>query len=62
MRIHITASHRDIILTFDGQDSCSLLPGDEIIVRKSAAVAKIVKFEDKNYYHTMRTKLWREHE
>lgn len=62
VRIHITASHRDIVLTFDGQDSCSLLPGDEIIVRKSAVTAKIMKFEDKNYYHTMRTKLWRGNE
>lgn len=60
--VQITASHRDIVLTFDGQDSCSLLPGDEIIVRKSPVAAQIVKFEDKNYYQTMRSKLWREND
>lgn len=60
--IQITASHRDIVLTFDGQDSCSLLPGDEIIVRKSPIAAQIIKFEDKNYYQTMQTKLWRGNE
>lgn len=62
VRIHISASHKDIVLTFDGQDSCFLLPGDEIIVRKSITSAKIMKFEDKNYYQTMRTKLWRGNE
>lgn len=59
VRIHIAAAHQDIVLTFDGQESCSLLPGDEVIVRKSPLVAQIIKFEDKNYYQTMRTKLWR---
>lgn len=59
VRICITAAHRDIVLTFDGQESCSLLTGDEVIVRKSSLAARIVKFEDKNYYQTMRTKLWR---
>jgi NAD+ kinase len=59
VRVHIAAVHQDILLTFDGQESFRLLPGDEVIVRKSTSKAKIVKFEDKNYYHTVRTKLWR---
>jgi len=59
VRINIAASHTDIVLTFDGQDSYHLLPGDEVIVKKSPLIAQIIKFEDKNYYHTMRTKLWK---
>jgi NAD+ kinase len=59
VRINVAAAHRDILLTFDGQESCNLVPGDEVIVRKSSFMAKIIKFEDKNYYKTMRTKLWR---
>ncbi|MBP2633506.1 MAG: ppnK [Firmicutes bacterium] len=59
VRINIAASHTDIVLTFDGQDSYCLLPGDEVIVKKSPLIAQIIKFEDKNYYHTMRTKLWK---
>jgi NAD+ kinase len=59
VRINIAASHTDIILTFDGQDCYHLLPGDEVIVKKSPLIAQIIKFEDKNYYHTMRTKLWK---
>ena len=56
--IHIAAVHQDILITFDGQESFSLLPGDEIFVRKSAQPAKIIKFDDKNYYQTLRNKIW----
>ena len=59
VRVHIAAVHQDILLTFDGQESFRLLPGDEVIVRKSTSVAKIIKFDDKNFYKTVRTKLWR---
>lgn len=59
VQIKVAASHRDIVLTFDGQDSCSILPDDEVIVRKSPIAAQIIKFSDTNYYQTMRTKLWR---
>lgn len=55
--IHIVAMHQDIIVTFDGQESFQLLPGDDVVVRKAEKPAKIVKFDDKNYYQIMRTKL-----
>lgn len=58
VRIHIAAVHQDIIVTFDGQESFRLLPGDDIIVQKSPQPAKIVKFADKNYYKILSTKLW----
>lgn len=58
--IHIKASavQQDVIVTFDGQESFQLMPGDEVIVRKAEAMAQIVKFEDKDYYRVLRTKLW----
>ncbi len=58
--IHIKVSgiQQDVILTFDGQESFRIMPGDEIIVRKAQEVAQIVKFEDKDYYRVLRTKLW----
>lgn len=58
--IHIKASgiQQDVIVTFDGQESFRLMPGDEVIVRKAEDVARIVKFEDKDYYKVLRTKLW----
>ncbi len=57
IKIDIAALHRDIIVTFDGQESFHLLPGDAVIVRRAPLPAKIVKFDDKNYYQTIRTKL-----
>ncbi len=58
LHIHIAAVHQDIIVTFDGQESFRLLPGEEVLVRKSPVPARIVKFEDKDYYKILRTKLW----
>ena len=60
VHIQIAAIHHDIIVTFDGQESFRLLPGDEVIVMKSNVQAKIVKFEDKDYYQILRTKLWKD--
>ncbi|MCR5029858.1 MAG: NAD(+)/NADH kinase [Selenomonadaceae bacterium] len=57
IKIDIAALHRDIIVTFDGQESFHLLPGDAVIVRRAEVPAKIVKFDDKPYYQTIRTKL-----
>lgn len=57
IKIDIAALHRDIIVTFDGQESFHLLPGDAVIVRRAPLPAKIVKFDDKNYYQIIRTKL-----
>ena len=58
IHIHIAAVHQDILVTFDGQESFHLLPGDEIVVRKAQQSARIVKFEDQDYYRILRTKLW----
>ncbi|MDD6383314.1 NAD(+)/NADH kinase [Mitsuokella sp.] len=59
VHIEIAAVHQDIIVTLDGQESYRLLPGDEVIVQKSKVQANIVKFDDKDYYQILRTKLWR---
>jgi NAD+ kinase len=58
IHIFIAAVHQDIIVTFDGQESFHLQPGDEIIVKKAKQAAKIVKFEDKDYYQILKDKLW----
>lgn len=60
VHIQITRVQQDIIVTFDGQQVFRLLPGDEVIVQKSNAQADIVKFEDKDYYQILRTKLWKQ--
>lgn len=58
IHIHIAAVHQDILVTFDGQESFHLQPGDEVVVRKAQQSARIVKFEDQDYYQILRTKLW----
>lgn len=55
--IHITAPDEDVVLSFDGQDSKRILQNDTVIVKKAQFPTKIVKFDDKNYYQTIRTKL-----
>lgn len=57
--IQIAAVQQDIIVTFDGQESYRLLSDESIKVQKSDAQANIVKFEDKNYYQLLKTKLWK---
>lgn len=60
VHISIAAVHQDIIVTFDGQESFRLLPGDEVTVMKSNVYAGIIKFEDKDYYEILRKKLLKE--
>ena len=57
IRIKIEAN-RDLMVTLDGQEIIQIQPNDEVVVRKSQAVAKIVKFADKNYYDVLKAKLW----
>ena len=59
VRIHIAAMHQDIQLTLDGQEVFQLLPGDEVVIRKGKNPAKIIKFDDRNYYYTLKKKLWK---
>jgi len=59
VHIDIAAVHQDILVTFDGQESYRLQPGDEVMVKKSEGQASIVKFEDKDYYQILRKKLWK---
>ncbi len=58
VEIYIAAVHQDIQLTFDGQESFQLLPGDVVYIRKGKNPANIIKFGDKNYYQTLKNKLW----
>ena len=57
IRLKIGNVHQDVIVTLDGQESFYVQPGDEIIVKKAQTTAQIVKFEDKDYYKVLRTKL-----
>ena len=49
---------QDVIVTLDGQVSHKIQPNDDVVVRKALATAQIVKFDDKNYYDVLKTKMW----
>ena len=53
-------ANRDLMVTLDGQEIFQIQPNDDVVVRKSRAIAKIVKFADKNYYDVLKAKLWKE--
>ncbi len=59
IRITMQATHKDIILTIDGQNVHDLTPDDTIIVRRSPHRARFVRLSGRSYSHTLRTKLWR---
>lgn len=58
VHMRIEAGHPDIFVTFDGQKSYQIANEDEVIVKRAKNPARIVKFSDKDYYQTMKEKLW----
>ena len=59
VHIHLLDTRQSIIVTIDGQETTPIRPDDTVTVRCSDVRAGIIKFEDKDYYQTLRTKLWR---
>lgn len=47
----------EALVTFDGQVAERLNPGDIIKINKSRKVAKVVKVQENNFYHTLRVKV-----
>ncbi|MGL5634932.1 MAG: NAD(+)/NADH kinase [Sarcina sp.] len=52
------AIEEDIYLTIDGQKSIKLKSNDEITVKKSQAIFKIISFENKKYFEVLRKKIF----
>ena len=59
IRIETQATHDDIVLTVDGQTVYSLKTSDKILIHRSPSRARFVKFNDRSYYDSLRTKLRR---
>ena len=57
VRMRAFAPQQDITVTLDGQLSVCLLSGEDAIIRKPESAARIVRFEDRDYYHVLRAKL-----
>lgn len=50
---------KDLMVTLDGQVNHKIDLSNEIVIRKSKIFAKIVRFEDKDYYEILRAKIFR---
>ena len=59
VHIHLVDTRQSIIVTLDGQETTKIHPDDVITVKCSDVRAGIIKFEDKDYYRILRTKLWK---
>ena len=59
VHIHLVDMRQSIIVTLDGQETTPIRPDDTVTVKCSSVRAGIIKFEDKDYYQILRTKLWR---
>ena len=59
VHINLIDTRQSIIVTLDGQETTPIHPDNIVTVRCSDVRAGIIKFEDKDYYQILRTKLWR---
>ena len=59
VHIHLVDTRQSIIVTLDGQETTPIHADDTVTVKSSDVRAGIIKFADKDYYQTLRTKLWR---
>lgn len=59
VRIEMHATHDDIVLTVDGQTVYNLKTGDQVFVHRSRSRARFLKFDGKNFYDSLRSKLRR---
>jgi NAD+ kinase len=59
IKVEMIANQEDVVLTIDGQTVYSLLPSDTVLVKRSSFRAKFIRLNNRSYYETLRTKLWR---
>jgi NAD+ kinase len=59
IKIIVEADHEDVMLTVDGQDGLKLISGDEVLIKSSELVTKLVKLEGYNFYQILKTRLQR---
>lgn len=59
IKVEMIANQEDVVLTIDGQTIYSLLPNDTVLVKRSSFGAKFIRLNNRSYYETLRTKLWR---
>ncbi|HHW02671.1 MAG TPA: NAD(+)/NADH kinase [Thermoanaerobacterales bacterium] len=57
IKIQVIAEHPETMLTVDGQQGYRLLPGDEVIVKKSDYRTRLIRIKKRSFYDVLRKKL-----
>jgi NAD+ kinase len=57
VRIVPAREDRDVALTIDGQEGCTLEAGDEVVCRRAKVVARFIRRRDWSFYRVLRAKL-----
>lgn len=57
IKVKVMADHPEVMLTVDGQQGFELLPGDEIYIKRSSYLTKLIRLKQRSFYDLMRKKL-----
>ncbi|HHY97307.1 MAG TPA: NAD(+)/NADH kinase [Firmicutes bacterium] len=57
VRVVVSATHEEVMLTMDGQVGFKLANKDEVVVRRAAAITKLVRLGEWNFYEVLRARL-----
>jgi len=57
IEINLTNANEDVRLTFDGQVSCQIKPGDMLNIQKAETTLRLIRVSEKTYYQVLREKL-----
>jgi NAD+ kinase len=55
--VEVLSPTEALILTIDGQQGASLLPGDKLVVRRASQRLKLLRFPGQTFFSTLRRKL-----
>jgi len=57
VKVEVLSPTEELILTIDGQQAASLLPGDRLIARRAPTSLRLVRFPGQTFFSTLRRKL-----
>jgi len=55
--VEVLSPSEELILTIDGQESASLVPGDRLVVERAPLPLRLVRFPGQTFFSTLRRKL-----
>ena len=50
IKVKLLAEHPEVMLTVDGQQGYELLPGDQVVVKKSSFSTRLIRIKNRSFY------------